>query len=44
MPYKKKVSPGSIQFNKLIAELPEERKNKSTGSIQTWSYRESETS
>ena len=25
MPYKKKVSPGSIQFNKLIAELPEKR-------------------
>ena len=23
MPYKKKVIPGSIQFNKLIAELPE---------------------
>ena len=25
MPYKKKVIPGSIQFNKLIAELPEKR-------------------
>ena len=25
MPYKKKVLPGSIQFNKLIAELPEKR-------------------
>ena len=25
MPYKKKVSPGSIQFKKLIAELPEKR-------------------
>ena len=25
MPYKKKAIPGSIQFNKLIAELPEKR-------------------
>ena len=25
MPYKKKIVPGSIQFNKLIAELPEKR-------------------
>ena len=25
MPYKKKVIPGSVQFNKLIAELPEKR-------------------
>lgn len=25
MPYKKKVVPGSVQFNKLIAELPEKR-------------------
>ena len=25
MPYKKKATPGSIQFNKLIAELPEKR-------------------
>ena len=26
MPYKKKATPGSIQFNKWIAELPEKRK------------------
>ena len=25
MPYKKKVTPGTVQFNKLIAELPEKR-------------------
>ena len=25
MPYKKKATPGSIHFNKLIAELPEKR-------------------
>ena len=23
MPYKKKATPGTVQFNKLIAELPE---------------------
>ena len=35
MPYKKKAIPGTVQFNKLIAELPEENiNNKSTGSIQ----------
>ena len=33
MPYKKKVSPGSIQLNKLIAELPN-NKNTSTSSIR----------
>ena len=26
MPYKKKATPGTAQLNKLIAELPEERK------------------
>ena len=26
MPYKKKTNPGTIQFNKLIDELPEKRK------------------
>ena len=26
MPYKKKAIPGTVQFNKLIAELPEKRK------------------
>ena len=25
MPYKKKATPGTVQFNKLIAELPETR-------------------
>ena len=25
MPYKKKAVPGTVQFNKLIAELPEKR-------------------
>ena len=25
MPYKKKATPGIVQFNKLIAELPEKR-------------------
>ena len=25
MPYKKKANPGTVQFNKLIAELPEKR-------------------
>ena len=25
MPYKKKEIPGSVQFNKLAAELPEKR-------------------
>ena len=25
MPYKKKANPGTVQFNKLIAELPERR-------------------
>ena len=25
MPYKKKTNPGTVQFNKLIAELPEKR-------------------
>ena len=28
MPYKKKTIPGTVQFNKLIAELPEKRKIK----------------
>ena len=27
MPYKKKANPGTVQFNKLIAELPEKRDN-----------------
>ena len=27
MPYKKKATPGTAQFNKLIAELPEKREN-----------------
>ena len=27
MPYKKKANPGTVQFNKLIAELPEKREN-----------------
>ena len=27
MPYKKKATPGTVQFNKLIAELQEKRKN-----------------
>ena len=27
MPYKKKAIPGTVQFNKLIAELPEKREN-----------------
>ena len=26
MPYKKEASPGTVQFNKLIAELPENKK------------------
>ena len=31
MPYKKKQAiPGTVQFNKLIAELPGKRKNKRT--------------
>ena len=30
MPYKKKANPGTVQFNKLIAELSEKRENKST--------------
>ena len=25
MPYKKKTNPGTVQFNKSIAELPEQR-------------------
>ena len=25
MPYKKKANPGTVQFHKLIAELPEQR-------------------
>ena len=25
MPYKKKANPGTVQFNKLISELPEKR-------------------
>ena len=25
MPYKKKANPGTVQYNKLIAELPEQR-------------------
>ena len=25
MPYKKKANPGTVQFKKLIAELPEQR-------------------
>ena len=25
MPYKKKANPGTVQFNKFIAELPEQR-------------------
>ena len=35
MPYKKKAIPGTVQYNKLIAELPEKREKKSIGSIQT---------
>ena len=37
MPNKKSLAnPGSVQFNKLISELPEKReKNKSTGAVQT---------
>ena len=37
MPNKKSLAtPGTVQFNKLIAELPEKReKNKSTGAVQT---------
>ena len=31
---KKQATPGTVQCNKLIAELPEKRKNKSLGSIQ----------
>ena len=27
MPYKKKANPGTVQFDKLIAELPEQREN-----------------
>ena len=27
MPYKKKANPGTVQFNKLIAELSERREN-----------------
>ena len=27
MPYKKKATPGTVQFNKLAAELPEKREN-----------------
>ena len=27
MPYKKKSTPGTVQFNKLISELPEKREN-----------------
>ena len=37
MPYKKKAIPGTVQFNKLIAELP--KKQKRTGSIQTLPFR-----
>ena len=25
MPYKKKTNPGTVQYNKLIAELPEKK-------------------
>ena len=37
MPYKQKATPGTVQFSKLAADLPEKRKNtyKSTGSVQT---------
>ena len=27
MPYKKKANPGTVQLNKLIAELPEQKEN-----------------
>ena len=30
MPYKKKANPGTAQFNKLIAELPEKREYQNT--------------
>ena len=39
MPYKKKATPGTVQFNKSIAELPEKREYQSTDWIQTWSFR-----
>ena len=35
MANKKKAIPGTVQFNKLIEQLPEKRENKSTSSIQT---------
>ena len=38
MANKKKLQSG-IQANKLIAELPEKRKNKSTGAVQTSPFR-----
>ena len=44
MAYKKKLNPTSIQINKSINEIPEKRDNKSTGLIQTWSFRIAETS
>ena len=34
MANKKKLQLGSVQFNKLIAEIPEKEKNKSTGTVQ----------
>ena len=35
MANKKKATPGTVQYNKLIAELPEKNgKNTSSGSIQ----------
>ena len=30
MPYKKKANPGTVQFNNLIAELPEQREKVKT--------------
>ena len=35
MPYKKKATPGTVQFNKLAADLPEKRDNTCTSSVQT---------
>ena len=35
MPYKKKATPGTVQFNNLITELSEKKENTCTSSIQT---------
>ena len=39
MPFKKKATPGIVQFNKLIAELSEKREKIKAHSIKTWFFR-----